>query len=178
MIHHHKPECLAKTKNRMDYCIQGQDHSRDSKCQCLSRWYLLNHQTFCFQTWYCDASLWAGVSCNKIGSLFSRSKSQQGLIWSKYDNLDCIFWTADNFAAKLGLIVHCHEPECLMDKLGCVQGQGHSEGSKCQCLSRWYLLNHQIFCFQTWYCNASSWEIGLLCLRSRSQQNFTMSLTV
>ena len=42
---------------KLDYCIEGQGRSEGSKCWCLSRWYLLNHQAFCFQTWYCDASL-------------------------------------------------------------------------------------------------------------------------
>ena len=36
----------------------------------MSRWYLLNHQTFCFQTWYCDASLGVRVSCKKIYCYF------------------------------------------------------------------------------------------------------------
>ena len=31
MIHHHKPVCLVKKK--LDYCIQGQGHSKGSKCQ-------------------------------------------------------------------------------------------------------------------------------------------------
>ena len=50
-------------------------------------------------------------------------------IWQLY----CIFWTADPFATKLGLIVHYHKPECFMEKMDCcVQGQGHSKISKCQ----------------------------------------------
>ena len=53
------------------------------------------------QTWYCDASSWAGVSCKKIDLLFSRSRSQQGLIWYKYGSFYYIFWTADPFATKL-----------------------------------------------------------------------------
>ena len=57
----------------------------------------------------------------------------QELIWSKYDNVYCIFWTADHFATKLGLIERYHKPECFMEKLDCcVQGQGHSKISKCQ----------------------------------------------
>ena len=67
----------------------------------MSRWYLLNHHTFCFQSWYCDASLWVGVSCKKIDLLFSRSRSLQELIWSKYFHFYRIFWTADPFATKL-----------------------------------------------------------------------------
>ena len=100
-----------------------------------SRWYLLNRQTFCCQTWYCDASLWAGVLCRMICLLFSRSRSQQGLIWSKYDSFYHVFWIANSFATKLGLIVHYHKPECLMKKLECcVQGQGHGKISECQWL--------------------------------------------
>ena len=117
-----------------------------SKHRCLSRWYLLNHQVFCYQTWYCDASSWAGVSCKKIRLPFSRSSSQQGPVWSKYDSFYCIFWTADYLATKLGPIIGYHRPERLVEKVDyCFQGQGHSEGSKCRCLSRWYFLNAKHF---------------------------------
>ena len=99
----------------------------------MSTWYLRNHQAFCFQTWYCDASIWVGVSCKKIDLLFSRSRLLQELIWSNYDSFFCIFWTTDPFATKLGLTVHYHKPECFIDKLDCcVQGQGHSKISNCQ----------------------------------------------
>ena len=81
------------------------------KMECLSRWYHLNHLTFCFPTWYGDASLWVGVSYKKIDLLFSRSRSLQKLIRLKYDDFYCIFWTADPFATKLCLIVHYHKPE-------------------------------------------------------------------
>ena len=76
---------------KLDCCVQGKGHSEGLKCKCLSRWYLLNLQIFCYQTWYCDASTWAGVSCKKIGLLFSRSRSQQGLLWSKFESLYDIF---------------------------------------------------------------------------------------
>ena len=130
-LHHHKPECPVKKK--LDCCILSQGHSKGSKCQCLPRWYLLSCQTFCYQLGvFCDASSWAGVSCKKIGLLFSRSRSQQGLICSKYDSFYYIFWTVDPFATKMGLVVHYHKPKCLMEKLECcVQGQGHHKISKC-----------------------------------------------
>ena len=38
------------------------------------------------------------LSCKKIGLLFARSRSQQGLIGSNYDSFYYIFWTADPFA--------------------------------------------------------------------------------
>ena len=67
-----------------------------------------------------------------IGLLFSRSRSQQGLIWSQYDSFNYSFLTADLFAARLSLIVHYHKQECCMEKLDCcVQGQGHSKILKC-----------------------------------------------
>ena len=60
------------------------------------------------------------MSCEKIDLLFSRSRSMQDLIWSKYDNFCCIFWIAAPFATKPGLIVHYHKPECFMEKLDCI----------------------------------------------------------
>ena len=73
---------------------------------------LLNQQTFRCQTWYCDASSWAGVSC-----IWSRS--HQGFTWSKYDSFYYIFWTVDPFVTKFAFIVHYHKPVCLLKKLDC-----------------------------------------------------------
>ena len=72
---------LLKT---LDYCFEGQGYSEGSECRRLSR-YLLNRQIFFNQFLYCDATSWAGMSCKKIGLLFSRSGSQQRLISSNYD---------------------------------------------------------------------------------------------
>ena len=103
--------------------------------ECFSRQYLQNHWTFYHQVWFGDASSWTRVSCEKTGWLSSRSRSQQGLRWSKYDSFYYIFWTADPFANRLGLMVHYHRLAYLMKKLVCcVQGQGHSKTSKCQWL--------------------------------------------
>ena len=88
------------TAFRVKVTVKGQN------VNVFSRWYLLNHLTFCFQTWYCDASLRIGVSYKEIDLLFSRSMSLQELTWSKYDNFYCIFWNADPFATKLGLVIH------------------------------------------------------------------------
>ena len=97
--------------------------------KCLSGWYLLNHRTFCRQTWYVEGS-W----------------------WSKYESFYYIFWTAYSSAAKLGLMIQHCKPECLLVKKMdyCIQAEGHSEGSKCQRLSRWFLQNRPTFCCQTW----------------------------
>ena len=88
--------------------------------------------------------------------LFSRSGSLRALTWSKYENLYCIFWTADPFATKLGLMVLYHKPENFMEKLDCcVKGKSHSKISKCQ----WVfvqmifskLLNHLLPNLVYWY---------------------------
>ena len=86
---------------------------------------------------------------------FSRSRSRQELMWSKYYNVYCIFWTADPFATKLGLIIHYHKPECFMEKLECcVHGQSHRKMSKCVWLFRWYFLNCWTFLLPNlvWWC--------------------------
>ena len=108
--------------------------------------------------WWCSLMSQSAMRKNScLLSLRSRSRSQQGLMWWKYDSFYCILWTVDSLATKLGLMIHHHSQNVLWKKLDyCFQGQRHSEGSKYQCLSR-YVLNWQIFCYQTWYCDASSW---------------------
>ena len=49
---------------------------------------------------------------------FSRSRSQQGLISSKYYSDYYIFWTADSLATKLGPMIGNHRPERLVEKRG------------------------------------------------------------
>ena len=42
---------------------------------------------------------------------------------------DDMFWTADHFDTKLGMVIQHHDPECLAEKLVCcLQCQGHIEG--------------------------------------------------
>ena len=104
----------------------------------MSRWYLQKPPNILFPNlvlWCIIMSLsvmqkdWFAIFKVKF------TATVQELIWSKYDNFYCIFWTADPFATKLGIIVHYHKP---------------------------------MFCG----------EIGLLCSRSRSKQNFKMSVNV
>ena len=49
-------------------------------CECLSGQYPLNHRTFFHHTRYGYAALLAKVSCRKIASLCSMSRSQRGLM--------------------------------------------------------------------------------------------------
>ena len=66
-----------------------------------------------------------------FGVLSSRSRSQQGLIWLKYDYY--IFWIVNSSKTKLGLMIHHCTPECLTKKKMdyFIQGQVYSEESKC-----------------------------------------------
>ena len=108
MVHHHKPEYLVE---KLDYCIQGQGHSEFSRYQwmlTLSRWYLLNVQTFCRQTWYGDASSWASVMQKDWFAVFKvkvTARAHMIRIWQ--------------FATKLDFMVHYHKPECLLKTLDC-----------------------------------------------------------
>ena len=68
-----------------------------------------------------------------VGNLFiylmfllsSRSRSQRGLVWSKYDSFSYIFWTVVILATKLGQMIHHHKLECPVKISNyCIRGQG------------------------------------------------------
>ena len=83
-----------------------------------------------------------------------------------------IFWTADPFATKFGLLVHHLWLDCLVKRLDCSVAVKLKVAEKVQncseCSSGRYLLNCWTFCNQTCYDDASSWarvsgkKIGLL----------------
>ena len=144
--------------------------------ECLSEWYLLNRGTFCYQTCQVDTASLARASCRKCSLLSSRSSSQRELIWSNFDFIYYILWTADFLATKLSLTVHHHKPECLVKKWIAtfkvkVAAKVLSVNER---LSRWYSLTRQTSRYQTWYDDTSSWAavwcktIGLLSSWSRS----------
>ena len=98
------------------------------------------------------------------------------------------YLTADPFATKLGLMVHHHKVDCLGKRLDCWVVHKVEVTEKVQnssdCSYGGHFLNCWTFWNQTWYGDATSWarvsfgKIGLLCSRSRSQQNFKMSVFV
>ena len=98
--------------------------------ECLSRWFLLNHRIFSYQTWYGYAISWAWVSCWKI-CFMVRARAHTFKIWS-----------ADFLLTKLGLIINKNvmSKTTPAKKDSSIHGQGHGKGSECQCLSGWYLL--------------------------------------
>ena len=88
---------------KWDNFIQGQGHNEGSKCQWLSR-YLLKHPTFCCQTWYCDASLWAGVRAKRFVCYFQGQGHSKG----SYDqNMTVSTLSAELLILLLPNLVYC-----------------------------------------------------------------------
>ena len=86
-----------------DCCVQGQGHSEDSHlskndCFCHIRAIYLNHLTSWASTLYCCALLPAGMSCEKIGLLPSRSRSQREFSFSQINFVPNLmsYWTFCN----------------------------------------------------------------------------------
>ena len=94
-----------------------------------------------YQTWYGGVLSRGDESCRKIGSLSSMSRSQWGLIESKYD-----------YFLQYLLTISKNGITAFKDKVT-VKVQNVSE-----CLSGGYLLNHRTwtFFYQTWYGFAAS----------------------
>ena len=66
---------------------------------------------------------------------------------------------------KLSLMVHHHEPECLMKRFyGCIEGEGHSKCSWVQWMFIWIthsellLWNLSLWIFM-WWCIIISWSV-------------------
>ena len=81
MLRHHKVECPVK---RLDCSVVVKvkvTGNVQNSSECPSGQYFLSFLTFCNQTWYGGATLWAKVSCKKIGLLSSSSLSLWRLIW-------------------------------------------------------------------------------------------------
>ena len=104
--------------------------------------------------------------------LSSESRSQQRLIWSKYDSFYYIFWTVDSLATKLGLMIHHQKPDCsvmVSSKLPNILFQNFQSvmqkdwfailkvtvTARAHMIKIWkfllYLLNCWSFCDQTWF---------------------------
>ena len=113
---------------KWNYCVQSQGHSKGSECHWMFVWIIFFRcvrlcllsiswtaqlfSSFFYQTWYYCVLSWGDVSCGKIGSLSSMSRSQWGLIWSQYESFYYTFWINDSLATKLGLMIHHLKPEC------------------------------------------------------------------
>ena len=72
------------------------------------------------------------MSCKRIGLLCSSQGHSNGSYGQSMTVLTVSTELLILFAAKVGLIVQHHKPECPVEKWDyCVQGQGHSKVSKC-----------------------------------------------
>ena len=120
--------------------------------ECLSWWYFQNHRTFCYQIW---------MSLNIMRKtllllLSSGSWWQWELIWSKWDFL-LYFLNCWFLATKLGLMIHHQKPECPVKTIGLLHSGSRSQQRVKMLMCVQISSNHQTFCFQTWYCDASLW---------------------
>ena len=82
MAHHHKVDCLVKRSDCSVMVMVTYTGRVQNSNEGFSGQYLFNCRTFCNQTWYGDATLWAKVLCKKVGLLSSSSGSHWGLIYS------------------------------------------------------------------------------------------------
>ena len=120
-------------EKKLDYCIQGQGHSEVSKCQCLSRSYLLNHLAFCPQTnivmqyhkLECHAKR---LICYFQGQGHSKGSYDQNMTVSTI-SAELLILLLSNLVCWYIII----SQNVLWRNFNCcVQGQGHSKISKCQ----------------------------------------------
>ena len=98
----------------MNCCVLDEGHSEGLKRQCMFGWYLLNHSTFCNQTWYCGVLSWDECNVEYLVLLSLRSRSQQGLKYSEWLFLLYLpnFWSICNQSWFNG-----HKLECPVKKL-------------------------------------------------------------
>ena len=175
----------------MDYCIQGQGHSKGPKC-----WWLFSQmisselQNILLPNlvWLCSIiSLsviqkdWFIVFNVKVTARADIIKIGRFLLyllncWSIYNQtwFDHTVSSARMSCEKNGITAF------KVKVTGKVQNVS-------ECLSRWYLLNHRLFCYQTWYDDTASWArvscrtffsfsfFLLLSLRSRLQPGLIWS---
>ena len=81
--------------------------------------YLLNCWSFFYQTWFDSTLSQARVFYKEVGLLRSRSRSQQNFKMSVNVCPNDIFWIAEPFITKFGMMMHHHEPDCLIKRLVC-----------------------------------------------------------
>ena len=130
IVQHHKLECPVE---KWDYCVQGQDHNEGLKCQWMFVWTIFSESQNILLP---NLVWWFSIMSQSHADILllllsSRSRSQQGLIWSKYDSFCYIIWTINSLANKLSLTIHHQKPVSYGKKKDyCIQSHGHNEGSK------------------------------------------------
>ena len=146
MAHHHKMDCLVK---RFDCCVVVKVKVAGkvkNSSDCSSGWYSSTVEPAVTKLGMVMQHHDPECQAEKNGLLFVRSRTQQGLVWSKYDSIipsellilwqpnlvwwyiiisQSVLWKKWITAFKVKVIVK----------------------SQNQCLSRWYLLNRVTFCY-------------------------------
>ena len=110
MAPNHELDCLLK---KMDCSVVvkvkvTEEVQNSSKCS--SGPYLISCGTFCNQTWYGDASSWAGVVQEDCFAVFKFRVTVRAHI-IRYDSFYHICCIDDLSATKFNWIVHHHELE-------------------------------------------------------------------
>ena len=178
IVHYHKPECIME---KLDCCVQGQSHSKISKCQWMFV-HMISSELLNLLlpnlVWWCI--IMSQIVCQKDWlAVFKVNVTVKNNIMKIWLFFICIIWTADPFATKLSFLLQHHKVNCLVKRLGCtvvfqVKVTEKVKNSS-ECSSKQYLLNCWNFCHQTWYGDALSWarvsckKIGFLSSRSWSQ---------
>ena len=104
----------------------------------LSGWYLLNDLTFCRQTSYGNALLWARMPREKCFAVFKVKTT----VWAHTIKILLFLLCLQHFATKLSLMEHHHKPECLVKRLDCcAESPGHGDDS-----TRHWMFVNPIFC--------------------------------
>ena len=114
LVHHHKSEPLVKigwlcSKWRFQMAVFK---VKVSKFDCSSGRCLLNRWTVYNQTWYGDASSWAGSRSQDLIAVFWREGHSEG---SKFINM---------------MVYRCKPKRLVSDWIAVFWGEGHSEGSR------------------------------------------------
>ena len=164
---------------KWDCCVQGQRHSKISKCQSMFAqmifseslnlllpnlvWWCIIISQIVFQTdWFAIFKVKVTVEDNIIK------------IWL----FDVLSELLIRLQLNFFLMLHHHKVDCPVKRLDCSVVVQLKVTGKVQnfieCSFGLYLLSCWTFCNQTWYGDGSSWarvlykEIGLLSSRSRS----------
>ena len=102
-----------------------------ARAQMIKIWqflsYLLNCWSFCYWTWFDSTLSYARVFYGDIGLLCSRSKSQQNFKICINVCPDGIFWIAEPFTTKLGMVMHHYEPDCLSERSSLLSSRSRSQ---------------------------------------------------
>ena len=120
--HHQELECHVK---RLVCCLQGQVTVKAGIC--LVWCYIIMSWGIMWKDWIAVVKIKVTAKV-KIFSVC----------------LAVIFWTAEPFVTKLGMVIHHHGPECPTKRLVASHGQDHNEGSYNQI---WPFLPYLLNCW-------------------------------